>query len=138
MTRLQNSRAFTLIELIVVVVILGILAVIAAVGYNGFINRSRNTAAQADVTQIAKQAQATSADTNVAVAALPANTVAVSGQAGTATNSFCVYKYGGDTTYIAAFVTANATGGPGSAPKNSTLAGNVTLTAPQCSTAAGL
>lgn len=46
MTRLKNTRAFTLIELIVVIVIIGILAAVAAVSYNSFITGAEEATAE--------------------------------------------------------------------------------------------
>ena len=107
MTRLKNTRAFTLIELIVVIVILGILAAIAVVGYNAIIASGKDKGAVADVAQAAKQVAVEAASdsgssittplggTTVvlshggAVAALPPDVSIMAG-----TTNLCLYKMG--------------------------------------------
>lgn len=61
MTRLKNSRGFTLIELIVVIVIIGILVALAAVAYNAVIANSKKSAVEATGAQVAKMIQSESA-----------------------------------------------------------------------------
>lgn len=54
MTRLKQTRAFTLIELIVVIVIIGILAAIAAVAYNQFIANAEATSVETGADQVVR------------------------------------------------------------------------------------
>jgi prepilin-type N-terminal cleavage/methylation domain-containing protein len=58
--RRSNERGFTLIELLVVIVMVGILASIAAPGWLTFVNSRRVTAANDEVLQALRQAQAQS------------------------------------------------------------------------------
>lgn len=51
----QQSRGFTLIEMMIVVVIVGILAAIAIPNYQQYILRSHRTAAQAEMMDIANR-----------------------------------------------------------------------------------
>lgn len=51
----QQSRGFTLIEMMIVVVIVGILAAIAIPNYQQYIRRSHRTAAQAEMMDIANR-----------------------------------------------------------------------------------
>ena len=70
MLRIRESRAFTMIELIVVIVILGILAAMAAVSYNAVINRSKKAAAEQTAAQVDKELVALAAFANTSAGQL--------------------------------------------------------------------
>jgi len=70
MSRIRNSKAFTLIELIVVVIIIGVLAGIAAVAYNQFVAQANTKANIASVKNVAQAMDAASASNNVGGATL--------------------------------------------------------------------
>ena len=53
----KDSRAFTLIELIIVIVVLGILSTIAIVGYQTVINKSTEAKQTSRMTQVLKEAK---------------------------------------------------------------------------------
>ena len=76
MTRLKNSKAFTLIELIVVIVIIGILAAVAAVAYNSIIDQASASGAEQQFASLGKLVAAQSAFDQVTPTALVAATVA--------------------------------------------------------------
>ena len=48
----ENEKGFTLVELIVVIAIVAILAAVGIVGYTQFIQKARETAAQAELDQV--------------------------------------------------------------------------------------
>ena len=70
LTRIKNSKGFTLIELIVVIVIIGILAAIAAVAYTQFIANAEATSVETGADQIVRALNAeevfTQADVQIA------------------------------------------------------------------------
>lgn len=47
--RLQTSRGFTIVELLIVIVVIGILAAIVVVAYNGISQSARNAAVQSEL-----------------------------------------------------------------------------------------
>jgi prepilin-type N-terminal cleavage/methylation domain-containing protein len=61
---MQNKKGFTLIELMIVVAIIAILAMIAVPMYQRYIERSRNSATQALLTQVSLSMVAYSVDYN--------------------------------------------------------------------------
>lgn len=53
--RSKNSKAFTIVELLIVVVVIAVLAAISVVSYNGIQTRTRHAQMKSDISQIAKQ-----------------------------------------------------------------------------------
>lgn len=72
-SRAEQTRAFTLIELVVVIVIVAILATVAAVAYNSSINQFETSATESEAAQVSKLYQATSAANQEGASALVAN-----------------------------------------------------------------
>ncbi|MEO7904598.1 MAG: type IV pilin protein [Candidatus Saccharimonadales bacterium] len=51
----KKSHGFTIVELLIVIAVIGILATIVTIGYNGAVERSRETVLQSDLTNAANQ-----------------------------------------------------------------------------------
>jgi len=54
----NNSKGFTIVELLIVIVVIGILAAIVIVAFNGVQSRANKTAAEQTASQVAKKAEA--------------------------------------------------------------------------------
>lgn len=50
-----NKHGFTIVELLIVIVVIAILAAISVVAYNGIQNRAKDSAVEAEVSQMYKQ-----------------------------------------------------------------------------------
>lgn len=61
---MRNSKAFTIVELLIVVVVIAILAAISIVAYNGITNQANASAAQSAASQAVKKLMAHSIQYN--------------------------------------------------------------------------
>lgn len=94
MNRIKNTKAFTLIELVVVIVILGILAAIAAFAYQNFISNARANSVQRKADQVAKSLQGYSAAQELPGNALPVGAEAVAPDPATGVTALMVEELG--------------------------------------------
>jgi len=93
----KQSKAFTIVELLVVIVVIGILAAISIVSYTGIQNRARATVAQNDLRQAATQLELH----NVTTGSYPQNLSDTDENRGVPASNGTTYqyRYNADGTY---------------------------------------